>query len=424
MSLHSNDSAIKRFTYDWLIRFAELHPFLLNDSPYGEVRLGVFKSHRSKYAAISPLFTTVIVRYMPYLFYSVCISIEYGLINGWFLPNSKRCSIYIGIRCTFYKLTPVPQWSAWSPWSKCSCFTLTQFRRRFCAIRDPVIQGFCPGGIIDQRKCQPENCVAEAGGWSDWSSWSACSKECGSTGHQIRNRMCSNPLPSNRGSYCVGYSFDQRPCDTPMATCSGPPRDGGWSDWAAWSECSNPCENGQMSRTRYCTNPRPANGGSQCLGSDFELKSCSDSEKCEKSSNGAWAPWTSWSECSATCGRAFRHRSRTCSAPTPAGNGTTCVGLAYVTSVCKTEPCPHAIDGRWSTWTPWSDCKGDCNGTGTRTRRRLCSTPSFGGNTCLGRSYESVPCTPDALLSDDSYCSSARRHEQALESSFVTRPLR
>uniref|UniRef100_A0AC34FWU2 Hemicentin-1 n=1 Tax=Panagrolaimus sp. ES5 TaxID=591445 RepID=A0AC34FWU2_9BILA len=169
-----------------------------------------------------------------------------------------------------------PFWSSWSGWSKCSCFTLTQFRRRFCTIKDPTVQGFCPGSIIDQRQCDPTDCQAEPGNWSEWGSWSLCSKDCGSSGHQIRNRMCSNPLPSNRGSYCLGYSFDQKPCQPASPICFATPIDGGWTEWTSWSDCSNPCENGQRSRTRYCLNPRPSNGGKQCIGSDFELKSCSD----------------------------------------------------------------------------------------------------------------------------------------------------
>uniref|UniRef100_A0A7E4VC75 Calponin-homology (CH) domain-containing protein n=1 Tax=Panagrellus redivivus TaxID=6233 RepID=A0A7E4VC75_PANRE len=68
MSLDSNDSAIKRFTYDWLIRFAELHPFLLQDS-FDSRFQGLLLPNRSKYSCISPLLASVIARYMPSLFY-------------------------------------------------------------------------------------------------------------------------------------------------------------------------------------------------------------------------------------------------------------------------------------------------------------------------------------------------------------------
>uniref|UniRef100_A0A914ZHP6 Peptidase M12B domain-containing protein n=1 Tax=Panagrolaimus superbus TaxID=310955 RepID=A0A914ZHP6_9BILA len=142
-----------------------------------------------------------------------------------------------------------PFWSSWSGWSKCSCFTLTQFRRRYCTIKDPTVQGFCPGSIIDQRQCDPSDCQAEPGNWSEWGSWSLCSKDCGSSGHQLRNRMCSNPLPSNRGSYCLGYSFDQKSCQPASPICFATPVDGGWTEWTPFSQCSNPCD-GQRSRTR------------------------------------------------------------------------------------------------------------------------------------------------------------------------------
>uniref|UniRef100_A0A183C8P4 Peptidase M12B domain-containing protein n=1 Tax=Globodera pallida TaxID=36090 RepID=A0A183C8P4_GLOPA len=111
-----------------------------------------------------------------------------------------------------------PTWSEWSEWSACSCFSLKRYRRRFCRVHDPQLKGFCAGSIIDQSPCIPpdlstslegKQCVAIAGSWSAWSEWSACSQDCGTRGHRIRNRMCANPLPSNRGSYCVGFSFDQ-----------------------------------------------------------------------------------------------------------------------------------------------------------------------------------------------------------------------
>lgn len=174
----------------------------------------------------------------------------------------------------------LPQWSEWSDFSQCSCFSLKQFRRRFCTIRDPSVQGFCIGALIDQRSCEPTHCASINGGWSSWSDFSECSNECGS-GYKIRNRMCSSPLPSNRyellslsphrclfrGAYCLGYSFDQARC-VGTKICGGNAIDGSWSEWLPFSGCNA----GQRSRTRYCINPSPKNGGRQCMGNDFELQ--------------------------------------------------------------------------------------------------------------------------------------------------------
>uniref|UniRef100_A0A915PU21 Peptidase M12B domain-containing protein n=1 Tax=Setaria digitata TaxID=48799 RepID=A0A915PU21_9BILA len=173
----------------------------------------------------------------------------------------------------------LPRWSEWSEWSSCSCFTMNQFRRRFCQIIELSLQGFCVGAIFEKRPCTPHICLSKSGDWSSWSEWSSCSSSCGTSGHQIRNRMCSNPLPSNRGSYCSGFSFDQRLC-VPEIACTGTPIDGAWTTWSEWSQCSDPCINGYQSRTRFCSNPRALNGGSPCLGSDFELAPCNDTSRC------------------------------------------------------------------------------------------------------------------------------------------------
>lgn len=106
-------------------------------------------------------------------------------------------------------------------------------------------------------------CAAVVGGWTSWSEWSQCSQDCSQKGHRVRNRMCANPLPSNRfkyfikfiflilrGAYCVGFSFDQTPCDPHRNKCQGTPIDGSWTKWSEWSQCSNPCINGQRSRAR------------------------------------------------------------------------------------------------------------------------------------------------------------------------------
>uniref|UniRef100_A0AAF5PJC6 Thrombospondin type 1 domain-containing protein n=1 Tax=Wuchereria bancrofti TaxID=6293 RepID=A0AAF5PJC6_WUCBA len=81
------------------------------------------------------------------------------------------------------------------------------------------------------------------------------------------------------GSYCIGSSFGQRSC-IPKRACIGTPVNGKWTPWSEWSQCSDPCVNGHRSRTRFCSNPRPSEGGFQCTGSDFEITSCDDISRC------------------------------------------------------------------------------------------------------------------------------------------------
>ena len=50
--------------------------------------------------------------------------------------------------------------------------------------------------------------------------------------------------------------------------------DGGWSQWAAWSECSLPCGGGAKLRHRQCDNPGPQSGGRGCAGVAEQQKDC------------------------------------------------------------------------------------------------------------------------------------------------------
>uniref|UniRef100_A0A7E4W7D1 Glycosyltransferase family 92 protein n=1 Tax=Panagrellus redivivus TaxID=6233 RepID=A0A7E4W7D1_PANRE len=89
MSTKSNDTAIKRFTYDWLIRFAELHPF--------EVTNPIFEdAPPSKYTAISPLFTTLMVRHKPTFWYYSELRLKHNNMQTRVNPsNSMKRNIII-----------------------------------------------------------------------------------------------------------------------------------------------------------------------------------------------------------------------------------------------------------------------------------------------------------------------------------------
>ena len=52
------------------------------------------------------------------------------------------------------------------------------------------------------------------------------------------------------------------------------PRDGGWTEFGDWSDCSAECGGGTQTRTRTCTNPAPARGGADCVGEGEETREC------------------------------------------------------------------------------------------------------------------------------------------------------
>ena len=50
--------------------------------------------------------------------------------------------------------------------------------------------------------------------------------------------------------------------------------DGSWAQWGRFSPCSRRCSGGTQRRYRYCTNPRPSNGGKDCPGDGVEDVPC------------------------------------------------------------------------------------------------------------------------------------------------------
>ncbi|RCN46995.1 thrombospondin type 1 domain protein [Ancylostoma caninum] len=225
-------------------------------------------------------------------------------------------------------------------------------------------------------------------------------------------------MVNTRGSYCVGYSFDQRPC-TSSNPC-GNRVDGGWSEWSEWSDCGGSCANAHRSRTRFCSNPRPSQGGKPCFGNDFELQPCVD-DKCRLSVDGAWGSWSSWSECPSGCGFALQSRSRKCDSPPPAFGGKVCRGLAHQTSVCVSELCngdssgilelqnQWMVNGQRGTsgqlvlvTVDWVREPGGLNLVGHSTMVRACVSPSssHGGVPCFGKSSEFEECQGEG-----SFCS-------------------
>ncbi|XP_065934945.1 uncharacterized protein [Magallana gigas] len=274
--------------------------------------------------------------------------------------------------------------SEWTKWTKCSrtCGHGLKSRRRTCTNPVPTRNGRnCTGTYSENTECSIAGCPVD-GNWGHWSSWLDCSVTCG-TGNQIRRRFCSNPRPENGGRQCQGSSTDTLTCN--LGSC---PIHGGFSEWNMWSVCSVSCGGGFKTRERACTNPSPRHGGSNC--SD----NFTDSDICNTSPcpvNGGFGNWGSWSMCSKRCEGGYKVRRRLCNSPTPKYGGKNCIGNASQNLTCNELPCP--INGGFTEWSNWTDCSKSCGG-GLNIRNRSCTNPSpkYGGKHCEGSLSEFLNC--------------------------------
>uniref|UniRef100_A0A7M5TWK8 Uncharacterized protein n=1 Tax=Clytia hemisphaerica TaxID=252671 RepID=A0A7M5TWK8_9CNID len=289
------------------------------------------------------------------------------------------------VKCNAPKLCPVDggvsQWSAFSKCSK-SCGVGEHERTRTCTNPPPQHGGKeCDEDLKEVQECQIKKCPVN-GGYSDWSEFGECSTECG-PGVQSRERECNNPSPAHGGKGCVGEAKETRKCeDMPC------PVDGGYSSWSSYSECSEACGDGLMTRKRTCTNPSPAHGGKQCQGASTEEKQCKVKE-CPV--NGKWSSWGGYGGCSKRCGGGLQTRSRSCNNPAPAHSGNPCKGSSTSSKRCNTHECP--VNGNWGKWSGFGVCSKKCGG-GTKSRSRRCnnSSPAHGGRKCSGSSTQSAQC--------------------------------
>jgi hypothetical protein len=120
------------------------------------------------------------------------------------------------------------------------------------------------------------------------------------------------------------------------------PINGGYGNFSKWSSCplcyNENVDKPKQKRHRKCDSPVPAYGGLNCEGPDVDEREC-EIELC--SINGGWSAWTSWGECSKTCGRGTKIRKRYCNNPTPQFNGKMCDGDNIEYEECKIKVCSN-----------------------------------------------------------------------------------
>ncbi|KAK6188476.1 hypothetical protein SNE40_004643 [Patella caerulea] len=265
-------------------------------------------------------------------------------------------------------------WSEWGMWEECSVTCDFGLQNRYRNCTGPFFGGKeCLGFNSDSQSCSRPPCPVD-GYLNQWSAWSECDVTCGG-GISWRNRTCIGPY--HGGADCIGALNDTKECN--MHNCS---IDGVFEPWSPWEPCTLTCSGGTKYRERNCTGPYF--GGAECPGSFNETIACNE-QPCPI--NGMYEQWSPWSVCTLTCGGGTQVRDRVCIAPQY--GGADCQGPQDETQDCNSQHCP--IDGVWLEWTSWSECSTTCGG-GISQRTRNCQQPQYGGQDCLGNNTDTVSC--------------------------------
>ncbi|XP_069128273.1 SCO-spondin-like isoform X2 [Argopecten irradians] len=262
----------------------------------------------------------------------------------------------------------------WMEWGECSetCGDGLRLRERTC---DGPYNGGqnCTGDWSDVGPCNTRPCPVD-GNFTEWMSWSECSHTCGG-GNRTRDRECVGTMYG--GKLCEGAYNQTEGCNSNEC-----PIDGVWELWGAWGECSVTCANGTQWRDRDCIGP--FYGGANCTGPYNSSQDCFP-RPCPV--DGVFLPWMEWGTCNVTCGGGGQYRHRECDGPYY--DGANCTGPWVDYQDCNTHECP--IDCIWLDWSTWDDCSVTCGG-GNHSRYRDEYGPFYGGPNCTGPDKETRDC--------------------------------
>ncbi|XP_071963186.1 uncharacterized protein [Antedon mediterranea] len=263
------------------------------------------------------------------------------------------------------------EWGSWSEWGDCSatCGTATKTRSRECATND------CIGDTTEELSCDLDRCPNE---WGSWSEWGDCSATCG-TATKTRSRECAT-------TDCIGDTTEETSCDLddcPVPAIGGCTQDASENVYDVIQSENYPSGYPTESECRWViTVPEGKFGylyfdrldleydtaADACYDhirigvddNDFQkfcgqnlpedisfnneaiIKFYSDDQVgwtgfklryvVKSTAPATWDSWSSWGDCSATCGTGYKQRTRTCS-------GSTCIGLNMQTISCDLSHC-------------------------------------------------------------------------------------
>ncbi|XP_057300634.1 uncharacterized protein LOC130634855 isoform X1 [Hydractinia symbiolongicarpus] len=277
-------------------------------------------------------------------------------------------------------------WAAWSEWLPCNvvCETGNRTRKRKCI--NAVESSQCFGSSTMYESCQG---IGDCSKYAYTMRRSSCTEFCAETGQicdplmhmgesislfKILGFSCSDNSSQSewKEDYAPYFHKDTKMCSgykglPENINCDAKPPsnriirlckcilqdDIGMTEWSPWSSCSATCK-GYHVRHRSCA----VSGGDTCSRNKTHQSECNEHIPCPV--HGGFTEWSVWSNCSKSCNKGERIRTRQCANPSPQNGGYDCHGVKKEAQACGTKRCP--INGQWSSWSKLSACTKPCNG--------------------------------------------------------------
>ncbi|XP_062336365.1 SCO-spondin [Osmerus eperlanus] len=107
-----------------------------------------------------------------------------------------------------------------------------------------------------------------------------------------------------------------------------------------------------------------------------------------------YQPWSPWSSCSTSCGRGQRTRTRPCQ---DSEGGPSCEDSAQV-ETCELPSCPAGCV--LSEWSSWSECSASCGGGVSLRNKTILQPPEPGGLACSPPLEQHTACNTNSCLPD------------------------
>ncbi|XP_041133358.1 A disintegrin and metalloproteinase with thrombospondin motifs 6-like [Polyodon spathula] len=164
-------------------------------------------------------------------------------------------------------------------WSACSRKYITRFLdsgRGDCLKNSPPKRVFAyPTSLPGQQHDADEQCRFQYGSASRQCNYGEVCRELWCISKN--NRCITNSIPAAEGTVCQTSTIDQGWCYQGLCVLLGTQPnqvDGLWGPWSSWGQCSRTCGGGVALSYRRCDSPVPSHGGKFCLGERKRYRSC------------------------------------------------------------------------------------------------------------------------------------------------------